>query len=174
MKLKRLRKAAPMKIYLFRHAQKAMDFSGDPDLTSEGHSQASKLLDKVLKNELPTPTHLWVSPKKRTHSTFRPLTEPFQLNLENHEALREQQGDENLSDFRKRILSFLENAGALNQATIYMCSHYDWVIEAMAVVPCDKDLSDPDFSHWSPCQYIGFDVNTDGIFEYIEFKRISL
>lgn len=163
-----------MKIYIFRHAQKAMDFSGDPDLTPEGHEQASKLLDKVLKDELPKPTQLWVSPRKRTHSTFRPLSEHFNLKLESHEALLEQHGDETLSDFRARIQNFLESAGNLKQDTVYMCSHYDWVIEAMALVPSDKDLSDSEYSHWSPCQYIGFEVNKDGIFEYIEFKRISL
>ena len=163
-----------MKIYIFRHAQKAMDFSGDPDLTQEGHDQASKLLDKVLKNELPQPTQLWVSPRKRTHSTFRPLSEHFDIQLESHDALLEQHGDETLSNFRSRIQNFLENAANLKNNTIYMCSHYDWVIEAMALVPSDKDLSDSEYSHWSPCQYIGFEVNKDGIFEYIEFKRISL
>lgn len=163
-----------MKIYIFRHAQKAMDFSGDPDLTPEGHAQASKLLDKVLKNELPQPTQLWVSPRKRTHGTFRPLSEHFNIQLESHDALLEQHGDETLSNFRSRIQNFLESAANLKQDTIYMCSHYDWVIEAMALVPSDKDLNDPDFSHWAPCQYIGFDVNKDGIFEYIEFKRILL
>ncbi len=163
-----------MKIYLFRHAQKAMDFSGDPDLTAEGHAQASKLLDKVLKNELPVPTELWVSPKKRTHSTFRPLSQHFRLPLQIHEELLEQQGDETLSEFRTRIRKLFESAAEKKDAVVYMCTHYDWVIEAMSVVPSDKDFSDSEFSHWSPCQYAGFTVNKDGIFEFIEFKRISL
>ena len=78
-----------MKIYIFRHAQKALDFSGDPDLTPEGHAQASKLLDRVLKEELSAPTQLWVSPKKRTHSTFRPLSQHYKLPLQSQEALLE-------------------------------------------------------------------------------------
>ncbi|WP_413613222.1 phosphoglycerate mutase family protein [Bdellovibrio sp. HCB-110] len=163
-----------MKIYLFRHAQKAMDFSGDPDLTAEGHAQASKVLDKVLKNELPQPTELWVSPKKRTHSTFRPVSQHFGLPMQINEALLEQQGDENLSDFRSRIEKLFEGAAARKEGVIFLCSHYDLVVEAMSVLPSDKDLTDSEFSHWSPCQYIGFEVNSDGIYEFLEFKKVQL
>nr|WP_295900308.1 phosphoglycerate mutase family protein [uncultured Bdellovibrio sp.] len=163
-----------MKIYLFRHAQKAMDFSGDPDLTAEGHAQASKVLDKVLKNELPRPTELWVSPKKRTHSTFRPLSQHFNLPLQINTSLLEQQSNEKLTDFRSRIEKLFESAAEHKDAVIFLCSHYDLVVEAMTVVPSDKDLSDSEFSHWSPCQYIGFDVNKDGIYEFIEFKKVLL
>ncbi|KYG70111.1 phosphoglycerate mutase family protein [Bdellovibrio bacteriovorus] len=163
-----------MKIYLFRHAQKAMDFSGDPDLTAEGHAQASKLLDKVLKKELPTPTELWVSPKKRTHSTFRPLAQHFDLPLQNTDELLEQQGDENLSEFRSRIEKLFERLAENKKAVVFLCSHYDLVVEALGVVPSDKDFSDSEYSHWSPCQYVGFEVRNDGVFEFIEFKKVHL
>lgn len=162
-----------MKIYLFRHAQKAMDFSGDPDLTAEGHAQASKVLDKVLKNELPQPTELWVSPKKRTHSTFRPLSQHFGVPLQINEGLLEQQGDESLSDFRSRIEKLFEGATE-RKGVIFLCSHYDLVVEAMTVVPSDKDLTESEFSYWGPCQYIGFEVNKDGVYEFIEFKKVQL
>lgn len=163
-----------MKIYLFRHAQKAMDFSGDPDLTTEGHAQASKVLDKVLKNELPQPTELWVSPKKRTHSTFRPVSQHFGLPMQINEALLEQQGDENLSDFRSRIEKLFARAAEHKEGVIFLCSHYDLVVEAMSVLPSDQDLTDSEFSYWSPCQYIGFEVKNDGIYEFIEFKKVQL
>ncbi|WP_413575183.1 phosphoglycerate mutase family protein [Bdellovibrio sp. HCB290] len=162
-----------MKIYIFRHAQKAMDFSGDPDLTPEGHNQASTLLDLVLKNEMPIPTHLWVSPRKRTHSTFRPLSEHFKLPLENQEDLLEQHGDESLQVFRKRISTLLEKAAESKNEVIYLCSHYDWVIEAMSVIPSETDLSEDRFSHWSPCQGVGFEVAKDGMYKFLELKRIS-
>lgn len=164
-----------MKLYLFRHAQKAMDFSGDPDLTPEGHAQASKLLDKVIKNELAVPTELWVSPKKRTRNTFKALSQYFGLELQGHEALYEQQGDENLTQFRARIQHLFEFiAERKTDDVIYACTHYDWVVEAMSVIPCDKDLSGAEFTHWSPCQYIHFDVRKDGLFEFVELKRILL
>ncbi len=97
----------PMKIYFFRHAQKATDFSGDPDLTVEGHAQASKLLDKVRKQELPQPAELWVSPKKRTHSTFRPLSAHFKLSLQIHEGLLNNKPMKLFSNFRSRIQKVL-------------------------------------------------------------------
>lgn len=163
-----------MKIYLFRHAQKAIDFSGDPDLTPEGHQQASKLLDKVLRQELPVPTDLWVSPKKRTHSTFRPLAVHFGIPLETREDLLEQQSGENLTDFRKRIQNLFSKASENKNAVVYLCSHYDFVVEAMSVIPCDTDLTSGDYMQWSPCQYIGFEENNDSFFNLIEFKRINL
>ncbi len=163
-----------MKIYVFRHAQKAMDFSGDPDLTTEGHAQASRLLDKVLKEELPRPTELWVSPKKRTHSTFRPLAQHLGLPLVVQEGLLEQKSDESLSEFRLRVTRTLEAAATRKDAVIFLCSHYDWVVEAMAVAPSDTDLSGSEFSHWNPAQHVGFQVTQEGIFEFIELKRISL
>ncbi|MFS4460635.1 SixA phosphatase family protein [Bdellovibrio sp. HCB2-146] len=163
-----------MKIYIFRHAQKALDFSGDPDLTPEGHAQASKLLDRVLKAELDTPTQLWVSPKKRTHSTFRPLAQHFRLPLQEQDALLEQHGDETLSEFRQRILNLLEKAAESNNGVLFLCSHYDWVIEAMSVIPADTDLTKDEFSHWSPCQYVAFHINNEGVFEYLDLKRITL
>lgn len=163
-----------MKIYLFRHAQKSIDFSGDPDLTAEGHAQASKLVDKVLKNELPQPTELWVSPKKRTHSTFRPLAQHFKIPLNAQEALLEQQANENLDQFRSRIESLFEKAAEHKDAVVFLCTHYDWVVEAMSVIPCDTDLSDSEFMHWGPCQYVGWEKkSSNDIFEFIELKRIQ-
>lgn len=161
-----------MKIYLFRHAQKSVDFTGDPDLTPEGHAQALRLLDKVIKNELPRPTELWVSPKKRAQSTFKPLSQHFALPLKIHDSLLEQQADENLEQFRKRIEKLFEKASENTDSVVFMCTHYDFVIEAMAVVPCDTDLSAPEFAHWSPCQYVGWKKNADNIYEFLEFKRI--
>lgn len=163
-----------MKIYLFRHGQKAMDFSGDPDLTAEGHAQASKLLDKVLKNELPTPTELWVSPKKRTHSTFRPLAQHLGLPLQTQDALLEQKTDENLNEFRERIRKLFESSMERKNEVVFLCSHYDFLVESMNIIPSDKDLSDSEFTHWTPCQYIGFEINADGLYSFIELKRIQL
>lgn len=163
-----------MKIYMFRHAQKAIDFTGDPDLTPEGHSQALKLLDKVIKKELPTPTQLWVSPKKRTHSTFRPLSEHLKLPLQSQEALLEQVSSESLADFRQRIRNLLEGASQQTEDVIFICSHYDWVVEALQVMPADTDFSSAEHSHWTPAQHMGFEILDDGIFKFIELKRISV
>lgn len=163
-----------MKIYIFRHAQKAMDFSGDPDLNVEGHAQARKVLEMVQRNQLPRPTELWVSPKKRTHSTFRPLSIELHLPLKIHESLLEQHGNESVSEFRKRIEQVLEIAKVDHHSVIFICSHYDWVLEAMSVIPCDTDLTSPEYSHWSPCQFVGLNIGDSGLFEFLEIKRIEL
>ncbi|MNK07445.1 Histidine phosphatase superfamily [compost metagenome] len=163
-----------MIIYIFRHAQKAMDFSGDPDLTDVGHGQALLLLKKVLNVELPTPTQLWTSPKARAQSTFRPLAHHLKIPLQLQDSLLEQTSDEDMSAFRERVRRVLEQTATLKNEVIFVCSHYDWVVEAMAVIPTDKDTSEADFSHWTPAQHVGFKLNDDGIFEYIELKRISL
>ncbi len=163
-----------MKIYLFRHAQKAMDFSSDPDLTAEGHHQAQKLVDKVLKNELPQPTTLWVSPKKRTCATFRPLAQHFGLHLELEETLIEQKNSETQSQFSQRVRNLCERATCMTDGVLFICTHYDWVVEAIQTLPSDIiDSSSRDFSHWSPCQYVGFEVSPQGLFKFIEVKRIS-
>lgn len=163
-----------MIIYIFRHAQKAMDFSGDPDLTEAGHLQAQNLLQKVLKKELPQPTQLWTSPRVRAQSTLRPLAQHLKVPLQIQDSLVEQRADEDMTDFRQRVQRTLEQAAHLKNEVVFMCSHYDWVVEAMSVAPADKDLSDNDFVHWTPAQHVGFKVNDDGVFEYLELKRIPL
>jgi len=163
-----------MMIYIFRHAQKATDFSSDPDLTESGHAQAEALLKKVLQKDLAMPTELYVSPRIRTHSTFRSLSQHLNLPLQMTEDLAEQTGEESLSAFRQRILAFLENHSRKKDAVVYACSHYDWVVEAMTVIPADTDLTTAEFSHWSPCQWAAFDVDSDGVFHFVELKRIPL
>lgn len=162
-----------MIIYIFRHAQKAMEFNADPDLTPEGHGQASQLLKKVLNQELPQPTQLWASPKKRAQSTLRPLAHHFHIPVQALDSLLEQKSTENINDFRERIQETLQKLGQLENEVIFLCSHYDWVSEAMALAPCDKDLSEADFYNWTPAQHVGFKIN-NGVFEYLELKRISL
>lgn len=155
-----------------------MDFSGDPDLTPEGHGQALRLLDRVLKKDIPTPTALWVSPKKRAQSTFRPLAQHFDLPLQIKEPLLEQTADETLQGFRERIEVFLN--AILNLQTfqpndvLYICTHYDWMVESMPLIPCSQDLTMSEFSHWSPCQYVAFSVQQPGLCDFIELKRIQL
>lgn len=163
-----------MILYIFRHAQKAMDFNADPDLTLEGHGQAAQILKRVTQGELPTPTRIWSSPKKRAQSTLRPLSHHLNLSLETHESLFEQSSSETISDFRQRIQKVLKSLAELKEnEVVFLCSHYDWVSEAMTLVSTTDDLSGADFSHWTPAQHVGFQV-TNGAFEYLELKRISL
>jgi broad specificity phosphatase PhoE len=171
---KAITESQTMMIYIFRHAQKATNFSVDPDLTEQGHAQAETLLKKALNGDLPAPTELWVSPRIRTHSTFRPLSQHYRVPMQTTDALSEQTAEESLSAFRQRVLAFLEDHSRKKDQVVFLCSHYDWVLEAMAVIPSDTDLTESEFSHWSPCQYVGFEVTSDGVFKFIELKRIPL
>lgn len=162
-----------MILYIFRHAQKAMDFNADPDLTPNGHGQAAQILKKVTQGELPQPTRLWSSPKKRAQSTFRPLAHHLQIPLELREELTEQISGETISEFRQRIQKTLQGLGALENDVVFLVSHYDWVSEAMTLVSCEDDLSGADFSHWTPAQHVGFKCY-DGAYQYLELKRINV
>lgn len=162
-----------MKIYIFRHAQKNRDFSENPDLTESGHQQAHKILELVQRNKLPPPEEIWVSPKRRTHSTMRPLADSLKLNLDIHEFLEEQQGHETIDQFRARIQGTLDQLLKTQSRTVYLCTHYDWLVEAMPLIPSDKDLLDYEFQQWSPAQHIGFELTTEGIYNFIELKRID-
>lgn len=162
-----------MKVYIFRHAQKDVDFTGDPDLTSSGHEQAEKLLNKVIKNELPTPTLLWSSPKKRTFSTFAPLANHLNIKIHAHADLHEQLRGENLNQFRQRIGKVLDAASEQKNQIIFICTHYDWLAEMVSVVNSDLDMGHPSLASWSPAQHIGFDVEEDGFFRFIEISTIK-
>ncbi len=163
-----------MKIYIFRHAQKKRDLTVNPDLTDSGHAQAKKILEAVERQKLPTPDAIWVSPKCRTHSTMRPVSEKLNIPLDIHDHLEEQQSHESIDQFRSRIQAVLEKLPQHPHKTVFMCTHYDWLAEAMPLIPSDKDLLDYDFQQWAPAQHIGFELNSDGIFQFIELKRIDL
>jgi broad specificity phosphatase PhoE len=161
-----------MKIYIFRHAQKEVDFSRDPDLTIEGHQQADKLLEKVLNNDLPTPTQIWASPKKRTFSTFQPLANHLHLKVMAHDDLNEQLSHESIKDFRLRIEKLFNSVNEKSGEILFLCTHYDWLIEAVSLLASDIDSTHPRFSNWSPGQHIGFKFDGSGFFEFIEISHL--
>jgi phosphohistidine phosphatase SixA len=167
-----------MKIYIFRHAQKEFSFSNDPELSAEGHSQASQLLTQILNKSLPAPTQLWASPKKRTHSTLSPLSKHLGLSIKTSNALNEHQSRESTQDFHRRIEEVLHSVTTPAKPDspdqiIFMCSHYDWLLEAMNLIESNIDLSQSKFADWEPCQYVGFEVDKDGIFNFLELSKIT-
>ncbi len=167
-----------MKIYIFRHAQKEFSFSNDPELSAEGHSQASQLLTQILNKNLPTPTELWASPKKRAHSTLSPLAKHLCLSIKTSKALNEHQSRESTQDFHSRIEEVLHSVSTPAKTDspdqiIFMCSHYDWLLEAMNLIESNTDLSQSKFTHWEPCQYVGFEVDEKGVFNFLELSTIT-
>lgn len=148
-----------MKIVLFRHAQKGITPFDNPELTEEGFKQAEMIYELIKKNILPHPTQAWASPKIRTTQTLTPACENFKIRIQETELLDLRTQHESSSDFRKRISSFLNQFDESASAeTHFLCTHYDWIEEAMTLINCDKDLNSFEFSHWMPTQFIVFEI----------------
>lgn len=152
-----------MKFVLFRHAHKGILPFEDPYLSPQGLIQAVQIRENVSDRKIPAPTHLLVSPKCRAGQTFLPLSHELQLPLQVQSALDQHLSGETTSEFRDRVRIFLGNIAHQYAAddVVYACTHYDWIEEAIALIACDRDLSTFEFSHWSPTQYIVFEVRAD-------------
>jgi phosphohistidine phosphatase SixA len=149
-----------MKFILFRHAHKGVLPFEDPELSLQGFEQAAKISNLMQNQQLPTPTRLLVSPKRRTSQTFYPTSKVLGLNLEVQKELDQHLSFESNPDFRLRISWFISQLAqsSADQDVIWVCTHYDWIEEAMAMMNSDKDLSSFEFSHWSPTQYVVFEL----------------
>ncbi len=161
-----------MKFVLFRHAQKGLTPYADPELTTEGHQQAAALSTLIKQNLLPVPTHAWASPKVRTCQTLRPACDVAKVRVQISDLLEQRENHETLEIFRHRIQSFL-NSFTTNlpednstESCHFVCTHYDWIEEAMTLINSDKDLNIFEFSHWPPAQYVTFEIE-NSIWKFI-------
>lgn len=160
-----------MKLYLFRHGEKASPFHPNPPLSEFGMQQAMALSEKVQIKELPRPQYIWASPRLRSQQSFQALSDSTGVRMEVRADLDERQMSETHLEFRERITSFLRHAEIQN-GVIFACSHADWLEAVLALIPCDTDLDREIHSHWSPLQYVALQLN-NGIFEFIESKRVT-
>ncbi len=151
-----------MKLVLLRHAQKGITPFDDPHLTEAGFLQNEALGQLVLKEILPRPTHLWASPKIRTGQTLKATAEICKISIQVDDLLDLRSPEETAAQFRKRILALLHqtdgHAGKAPHEVHYFCTHYDWIEEAMTLINADKDLNSFEFSHWTPTQFIVFEI----------------
>jgi phosphohistidine phosphatase SixA len=152
-----------MKFVLFRHAHKGVQPFEDPELSLPGFEQAARLTGMISAQQLPVPTKLWVSPRRRTSQTFYPVSRGYSIPLEIKDEL-DQCSEETGSEFRKRIQSLLNEIDSmkLSAETVFACTHYDWIEHAMQLIHCDRDLNTFEFSHWSPTQFVEFDITAAG------------
>lgn len=149
-----------MILILFRHGHKGLTPMNDPDLTAKGFEQAEILVDFIEKSTLPKPTHCWFSARIRTQQTLLKAIEKFktistcrkELDLKNH--------TESAVDFRHRIQKFCSEMAArgTQNEVHYICTHYDWIEEALTLIDADKDLNSFEFSNWSPGQFLVFEI----------------
>lgn len=151
-----------MKFVLFRHAHKGILPFEDPELSLQGFEQAHRISDLISKNSLSIPTRLFCSPKRRTSQTFYPSAQRLGLKTEVNPDLDQRASQESSIDFKNRVQKFLRQIEKLNgNLVIFACTHYDWIEEAMALINSDKDLKSFEFSHWSPTQYVEFEIENN-------------
>lgn len=141
---------------VFRHGEKELQ-GHDPDLSSRGHEQARRLVEKVRKGQLPKPNALYVSTKKRTLQTFSPLGREFKVKPQIRAELTERVPGETVEKFRFRIQEFLLKLMLQHQdnEVIYLCTHFDWIEEFLTTIECDADLSR--CHHWPSAQHMVFE-----------------
>lgn len=156
-----------MQIFIFRHGEKENTFDLDPDLTSRGLQQAKQLANLVRGAKLPTPDVLITSPKVRTQRSFQELSKETQIKISTSDLLLERHNNESRTEFRKRVTDLLMSIQNSEAQCVFICSHYDWALESMIVIPSDRDLTSPEFMHWHPLQFVGFRVQ-NGIFHFLK------
>ena len=160
-----------MQILLFRHAERENTGIENPPLSARGQKQAQQIRALLEKKSLPTPNKIFVSPKIRTQQTFSPLSEYSKIELQMTPELDERQTSESSSQMTgrvRRFLSFLERQSGV----LYVCSHLDWIEEALIAMPSSEDLLAEKYQAWAPAQFIEFDVH-EGLWHLQKSGRVE-
>lgn len=166
-------KINPMIFILLRHGHKSMEPPENPHLSSKGYEQAHQLSKMVQDKLLPAPTLCFYSDKIRTQETLQELIDFFKTKSELKADLNLREFNETATQFRERIRRLIDlfTFQALQpenkNQVVYVCTHYDWIEEAMAVIESDVNLSSYEFASWSPAQYIEFKIVEDGIWRFL-------
>jgi broad specificity phosphatase PhoE len=161
-----------MQIVLFRHAEKDLAGGSNPPLSRRGLAQAQKLIELVKIKTLPRPSKLLTSPRLRAQMTLSPLAETMDIDFQITPELDERIQGETSDQFSKRVQRFLrqiENQTGL----IFLCSHLDWIEEALREIRSDQDLLNERYASWPSCQYMSFQVQ-DRLWHLENFERIQI
>lgn len=166
-----------MLVVLIRHAQKDFLPPEDPGLNEKGQQQAQRLFELIHKKNLPTPTELWCSTKIRTKQTLVPMAEELSLGFFIKDELNLRSYQESLKDFRFRLQKIIneltDQSKSKQEQNIFLCTHYDVIEELMTLIPCDKDLTGFEFSHWAPSQFVIFELSDLDYWKFIKIGSAS-
>lgn len=150
-----------MSVYLFRHGDRTSRTpDAEPELSATGLLQADHLRAWVARGTLPAPRALWTSPRHRARQTFTPLAASLGLTLESQADLDERTPRESAVRFRERVNQMLDRARAA-EGVLYICSHFDWLEEAITLIPADEDLVANAGPLWAPGAFVGFEIEDD-------------
>ncbi len=155
-----------MKLVLLRHGSRNSIEGSDSGLNSEGKYQAQALLTRLIDPQvsaaaaplhvanLPRPTVLYSSPKRRARETLAPLAEALQLELRIEKNLDERRTEgESERQFEKRVVEYLSQIHEKHshESVVFLCSHMDWLEVAMFFLTIQDNHSELDFS-FQNCQ----------------------
>lgn len=140
-----------MKICLIRHGSRDIISGSDGSLNANGREQAASLVARLQpQGNLLKPTQLFASPKKRAKETLTPMSEKLQLPLQIVSVLDERSAEETSVQFRSRVRQFLDSLPQKYKPNdvLYLCTHADWLEEAMIVMPTDlhEEITERSFS----------------------------
>lgn len=158
-----------MKVVLLRHAARPTHDPGDCSLTTYGLAQAEALARAIApQGDLPIPTQLLASPKKRAQQTLTPLAQFTQLRLEIEHRLDERRQNETSKEFDLRIstlITELSHPPARPDGCVYLCSHFDWLQTAIILLPSSSSPADLD-RNWANCEFLVFRIN-EGLWDLV-------
>jgi phosphohistidine phosphatase SixA len=150
-----------MKVVLLRHAARPAHDPGDCSLTTYGLAQAEALARAIVpQGDLPMPTRLLASPKKRAQQTLVPLSQFTQVGLETDPRLDERRQNETQKEFDQRITVLIKDFSQPQprpDSCVYLCSHFDWLQTASLLLPSDASPVDLE-RNWANCEYLVFRI----------------
>ncbi len=152
-----------MDIILFRHAQKGLTPFDDPHLSPKGFKQAENIASLIEQEKLPRPTAIWVSEKIRTLQTLDKVSQLLTIKPEIKPELNLREDFETPNSFYLKVQNLIQalTLSSYNDCAskcLFLCTHYDWVEQAMRCIPSDTDLTSFEFSHWGPAHYVHFRI----------------
>lgn len=157
-----------MRVYLLRHGERqnsrSLTSQSDPGLSARGLKQAEAIAAKVSKGDWDQPDRVLCSPRLRSQLTLSPLSIQSSCNLQILTALDERTSEETAAQFTNRVRKFLHDLESLPGVN-YLCSHLDWIEEAMISIPSSADLLKSQYHIWEPGSFMVFDL-VDGIWEF--------
>ncbi len=148
-----------MRIFLFRHAEK-MGAGPNAPLSHYGEQQAKMLWELVQDRQIEPPTSLRSSPRLRAVQTLMPLSQEIGLDIQIQEDLNFRSTSETSDRFTERVKNYLETISH-GTGVVYIATHFDWIETAMGLIPCDRDLFQPQFQNWGPAQFMDFEVSKE-------------
>lgn len=161
-----------MRLILFRHTERENLGTSNPPLSRRGIQQAENIARRVLSKNLPSPSKLYASPRLRAQMTLTPLNEQMKIGIQILPELDERLNSESAVQFTTRVKLFLSKC-EVQEGTLYLCTHLDWIEEALCEIPSNVDLLQAKFQSWSPGQFMHFKVE-EGLWQFEDFGRIDV